>query len=280
MEKSLIVLPQKVDSSKAKNLYKEFLFAWNKTDRKEKTQWAINSTKLFGKVMLRRGKGFIEFIQYLTKNVGIELFELGKSTYEKRIISHLQNRSSKLIESIRNGLKHSRVVVKNILYLLKTKPEETGPVILLGILGFFVGAGVDRSGAKTWYDLDGGVPDLDIAVGGIGNHRSIFFHSIISAAVLETMIFSMVNATKIIHSNLPEKHNSFWDKIVNKTDWATAFATGACTGIAYHLLIDGTLDGKKALTDFPFSMPMEGHNAFFVTNAVIEGVDFSKKGKD
>ena len=69
MEKSLIVLPQKVDSSKAKNLYKEFLFAWNKTDRKEKTQWAINSTKLFGKVMLRRGKGFIEFIQYLIQQL-------------------------------------------------------------------------------------------------------------------------------------------------------------------------------------------------------------------
>jgi len=279
MEKSLIIIPQKVDSSKAKNLYKEFLFAWKKTGKKEKIQWSIDSTKLFGKVILRRGRGFVEFIQYLTKNFGIELFEFGKSAYEKRVISHLQNRSSKLIEGIKNGLKHSRVVIENILYLLKNKPEETGPVILLGILGFFVGAGIDRSGAKTWYDLDGGVPDLDIAVGGLGNHRSVFFHSIISAAVLETMVFSMVNATKIIHSNLPDKHDSFWDNIVNKTDWATAFASGACTGIAYHLLIDGTIDGRKALTDFPFSMPMEGHNTFFVTNAIIEGIDIRKKGK-
>ena len=65
MEKSLIIIPQKVDYSKAKNLYKEFLFAWKKTGKKEKIQWSIDSTKLFGKVILRRGRGFVEFIQYV-----------------------------------------------------------------------------------------------------------------------------------------------------------------------------------------------------------------------
>ena len=47
--------------------------------------------------------------------------------------------------------------------------------------------------------------------------------------------------------------------------------------IAYHLLLDGTLDGNKALVGLPFSMPMEGHNAFFVANAAAEALDLDKK---
>ena len=39
-----------------------------------------------------------------------------------------------------------------------------------------------------------------------------------------------------------------------------------------------TLDGNKAMTNFPISMNMEGHNAFFITNAVAEGIDLRKKG--
>ena len=56
-----------------------------------------------------------------------------------------------------------------------------------------------------------------------------------------------------------------------------AFVTGACTGIAYHLLIDGTIQGHKAYTDLPFSMPLEGHNTILVTNSVMEAMDLDKK---
>ena len=103
----------------------------------------------------------------------------------------------------------------------------------------------------------------------------------ISAAVLETMVFSSVAAIQIIHSKLPQNHDSFWDKIVSKTNWAEAFVTGACTGIAYHLLIDGTLDGGGHLSGlrstFDFSMSQESHQTFFVTNSIAEALDLKNK---
>ena len=49
--------------------------------------------------------------------------------------------------------------------------------------------------------------------GGVGNHRNMFFHSVISAAVLETMIYSLVDASKTIYKHLPEDHDVFWDNL-------------------------------------------------------------------
>ena len=73
----------------------------------------------------------------------------------------------------------------------------------------------------------------------------------------------------------------FWDKVVSKTNWAEAFVTGACTGIAYHLLLDGTLDGGGHLTGlkstFDISIPQESHQAFFIVNAAAEALDLDKK---
>ena len=163
-------------------------------------------------------------------------------------------------------------------------------MFVLAILGFFTGAGTNTAlnydHAKTWYDIDGGIPDLDLKIGdwtGIDllRHRSPFFHSIISAAVLETLIFSSVKAINIFHSKLPKEHDSFWDKVASKNDWAKAFVSGACAGIAYHLLIDGTLDGGGKLaglnSTFGIEMSQQTHQAFFVTNAAAEGLDINKK---
>lgn len=279
MSNQLIVLENQIPKSRAKKLFQEFLFAWKKSSTKEKLAWSKDSLILFVKVFARRLKGFFQFIRLVSQKITIEVIDIRNAIYNKDLTEHLSQRASAASNSLREGYRTSKQITKNFITLLRTNPGETAPVLFLSILGFFVGAGFDRSEIKTWYDIDGGVPDLDIVFGGIGNHRSVFFHSIISAAVLESMIFALVNATKIIHSNLPDNYDPFWDKIVNKTDWATAFAAGACTGIAYHLLIDGTIDGRKAMTDFPFKMSMEGHNTFFVTNAIIEGLDVTKKGK-
>jgi len=268
--KNLIILPQELPKSRAKVLYEEFKYAWECTSNVEKKDWAKESLKLFSKITFRRGKGFIKAIGSLLMGVARETTQFGVSVYNKEGYSHLKDRTKKLIDFIKNASKSSMKVSKNIYNLLKTNPKETAPIMFLGILGFFCGSG--------GLDGDEGIPDLDITFGGIGNHRSIFFHSIISAVVLETVVFSTVKAINIFHSKLPEKHDPFWDKVVSKNDWAKAFVSGACAGIAYHLLIDGTIQGNKALSDFPIKgMPMEFHNAFFVSNAAAEGLDINKK---
>jgi len=265
----IIVIPNKLSNSRAKKLYEEFKYAWDKTSPEEKKDWALDVGVIFGKVMLRRGRGLIKAIGNLGRRIFKEGKDLTVAVYNQEGKEHIISRKDSAVKSIKSGADTSKKVVKNIIHLLTTNPKEAAPTLFLGILGFFCGSG--------GIDANGGIPDLDIAVGGIGNHRSIFFHSVISAAILETIVFASVKAINIMHSKLPEEHDSFWDAVISKTDWAEAFVSGACTGIAYHLLIDGTLQGNKAYVNLPFSMPLEGHNTIFVTNAAMEAMDLDKK---
>ena len=265
----IITIPNKLSNNRAKKLYEEFTHAWDKTSSQEKKDWALDVGVIFGKVVIRRGKGLLTALGNLGRSIFQEGKDLTAAVYNKKGEDHIIGRKDAAVKSIKSGIKTSNKVVKNIITILKTNPKEAAPTLFLGFVGFLCGSG--------GVDGNGGIPDLDIAVGGIGNHRSIFFHSIISAAVLETVVFSSVKAINIMHSNLPVEHDSFWDSAIKKTDWAEAFVTGACTGIAYHLLIDGTIQGNKAYTDLPFSMPLDGHNTIFVTNAAMEAMDLDKK---
>ena len=270
-----ITLTENVNEAKGKRLYREFRIAWNETPTRDKISWCSRSASTFARITVRRGKGLLNFAKDVLCKVGEEATDLGKAIKHKRLEQHIINRKDKSLNIISDKYHSSRDVIKNCYKLLKDNPREFGPILFLGIIGFFCGAGTDI-GEKTWYDIDGGIPDLDF-LGGVGNHRNMFFHSVISAAVLETMIYSVVDASKTIYKHLPEDHDVFWDNLNSYENWANAFVTGACTGIMYHLLIDGTLDGNKAMTNFPISMSMDGHNAFFISNAVAEGIDLKNK---
>jgi len=278
MSTDLILYPEKVRERHAYNLYEEFKYAWDKCPNSQKVKWCKDSIVLFGKVTIRRGKGFIGAAKHLVKATGRGALNFGEAIQEKRTIAHLSSQKDKLIGGTKKLYNTSVSILKNVISLLKNNPKESGPILFLGILGFFCGAGF-QVGEKAFYDIDGGIPDLDIAVGGIGMHRSPLTHSILSAALIETIVFSTVRAANITYNYLPDGHDSFWDKIDTFGEWGTAFASGACTGIAYHLLIDGTLDGQGAMKGLPFSMPMEGHNAFFVANAAAEVIDLDKKSQ-
>ena len=279
------ILLEEFPSSRTRCLYQEFKHAWDKTSNDEKKKWAIDSLKRFGEVTYRRGKGLVKAVFYLSRNILKEGKSFGVAIYNKETKNYLIDRKDKGFDFIVNGAKSSKKMVANLYSMLKSNPKDIAPLIFLGVLGFFMGAGM-QVGEKTFYDIDGGIPDLDWKVGQFTDidllkHRSPFFHSIISAAVLETMVFTSVSAIHIIHSKLPEKHDMFWDKVVSKTNWAEAFVTGACTGIAYHLLLDGTLDGGGHLTGlrstFDISIPQESHQAFFIVNAAAEALDLNKK---
>jgi len=275
MPNDLILYPDNIHDKRAKALFKEFKHAWDKCPNAEKVKWCKDSVVLFGKVTVRRGKGFFGAAKNIAKAAGKGVLNFGEAVQKKRTTKHLSEQKDKLVGGTKQIYKTSTTVLKNVVFLLKNNPKEAGPLLFLGVLGFFCGAGF-QIGEKAWFDIDGGAPDLDL-YGGIGNHRSIFTHSIISAAIIESMVFSTVRAANITYKYLPEGHDSFWDKIDTFGEWGHAFASGACTGIAYHLLLDGTLDGNKAYVDLPFSMPMEGHNALFVANAAAEAIDLDKK---
>jgi len=279
-QNNLILYSKGIAGDRAKRLYNEFQQAWFETSSKEQLKWCKDSIKLFGKVTFRRSKGFFKVTKNLVKKAGYEAKDIGVAFYNKEGVSHLKNKKNDIILYTKEGYQTSKKAVLNFGKILRKKPKEAGPILFLGVLGFFCGAGFSI-GDKKWYDIDGGIPDLDWELGELTDiellqHRSIFTHSVISAAVIETMVFSSISAINMIHSKLPKHHDPLWNKVLIYNDWGRAFATGACTGIAYHLLLDGTLDGGGHYSGLP-SMPQWAHQAIAVSNAAAETIDIKEK---
>lgn len=135
--------------------------------------------------------------------------------------------------------------------------------ILWGIIIFYAVSG--------GLDLEGGVPDLDIKLGGIGLHRSIWFHSIIAGFTLEFIMRLAFKTLLIVIENLPENHLAVWDKIndfIQKNQNLTVAAIWF--GIAAHLIKDtGIIAGNfKSYSDLPANLSMEHHNLIMNANGV------------
>lgn len=261
-----------IEKSRIENLYDELSFAVFKTSKEEMKKWGINSAKLFKKLAIRRGKGLLRSIGNLLLFTTFEVSGIIKAVRNKTTLDHLLERSNNAYVTIKDKTNKLFQILRVLVKYLKSNPKEAVPQIFLGFIGFLVGSG--------GLDGDGGIPDKDLAF-GIGNHRSIWTHSLLPALAIETIAFSLVTLVDTVHSKLPEEHDRFWDKIIeNNKKLATAFAGGACAGIAYHLLVDmnPTAETIKPYSDLPFSTTMEGHQAIFGTNAAVEIIDLKKKG--
>ena len=191
--------------------------------------------------------------------------DASKSIFQGRFLNHLSDRAEVGIQEAKNAHQDFVHFKEQIIESLKNDPKNTATKFILGILGFWGGSG----GLKG----DGGVPDLDFAF-GIGAHRSIFFHSVISGIVIEALFLSALELIKIIHSKLPEEHDPVWDQILNNSNDATKNClAGVSAGLAYHLTIDETIDGDGTFKDLPFSIPLIGHQTISGVNAVTELID-------
>lgn len=62
----IITIPNKLSNSRAKKLYEEFTYAWDKRSSQEKKDWALDVGVIFGKLILRRGRGLIKVISDLS----------------------------------------------------------------------------------------------------------------------------------------------------------------------------------------------------------------------
>jgi hypothetical protein len=127
-------------------------------------------------------------------------------------------------------------------------------------------------------DADGGIPDLDLQF-GIGAHRSIFTHSIISGTIIEGGLYGLATLVGHVHSHLPTEHDSWWDSIErNRNLYLERLAQGMSAGIAYHLMVDATLQAAP-YHDLPLPAPMEVHEGILGANAITEGADVPRKVK-
>ncbi len=258
-------LTWRLPKSRAERLYNELRYAVSRTDSETLSRWALQSLKLFGAAVVRRLKGLGALVKKLLEMLVREATETHRAVRAGNLRHHAARKGQELLEKLQRTGGEVSESAKALVQRIADNPREAAPQLLAGVLGFYLGSG--------GLDANGGIPDTDIAVGGIGSHRSVFTHSILTGAALEAGIFSLVLLANVVHANLPEQHDEFWDRLVAETNrLAVAFAAGACAGLAYHLLADSSWQAGKAYTDLPFTMPMEGHQLVMGASAVAEAV--------
>lgn len=122
-------------------------------------------------------------------------------------------------------------------------------------------------------DGDGGLPDIDIQLFGIGAHRSPVTHSILIGAGVETLIALFIRLTLAVHDKLPKHHDPVWDQFSgHTTELLDAVSCGVSIGVAYHLLVDG-LAQPAPYHGLPVVMPLQVHQAILAANGMTEGLD-------
>ena len=269
MEK-LISIPR-FDQNKYDLLTKEITQAINATPSEDLKKWALKLPLIFGSVFWRRLKRFGSVMKKAGSFVLKELNALVDAAKAGRALDHLTERGNEAVDATVKFSHSAFRWIESYSKLIISNPKEEAPKFIIGVLGFLVGGG--------GIDGEGGIPDMDIAFGGIGAHRSIFTHSIIAGSIIETISLGTITLTKMVHKNLPEQHDPLWDQIVSKNEeYFTALSIGLSAGIAYHLDIDATIDSAGNYHDLPISLPHEAHETIMAANAATETVDTSLRG--
>jgi hypothetical protein len=246
----------------------ELIHAIRQIPREQLNSWGKDSAVLFGKITWRRAKNFGKLVERICRGTASEVTSGYNAHRTGSFVNHAKGRANAAKDSIYSTGAAIAASAKKIQYALQSNPRENAPALVVSTLAFLVASGGG--------DGDGGVPDLDL-LAGIDAHRSIFTHSIVSAAAIETFLLSSASFVSLAHSFLPERHDPIWDSIAKHKDrYVLATSQGASLGIAYHLFVDSTVD-IGAYHDLPVSLPIEGHEAIAGANAAAEAIDVKHK---
>jgi hypothetical protein len=197
-----------------------------------------------------------------------EVKDAKKAYEENRLKEHAATRAKNVADSASEVSARLKDTVNNIRANLEANPKEAAPALVVSLLAFVAASG--------GVDGDGGAPDLDL-MAGIDAHRSIFTHSVLSGAVIETLLASTASLIALVHDFLPEQHDPIWDAIAkHKDQYLAAAAQGASLGIAYHLFVDATIQ-PAPYHDLPGEHSLAVHQGVMGANAAAEGLDSSKK---
>ena len=217
-----------------------------------------------GSALVRRATGVVQLVEKFLKGTANELNGAYQAYSADRLTEHLGSQvgtaSGVTSTAMSNGAKSLSILASELI----ANPGEAGPKLLVLVL-----SSVAASGGV---DGNGGVPDMDIPLMGIGAHRSPMTHSILIGSLLETAVMLLTRIVICTHNNLPAEHDPLWEGLARQSvSILSAAGKGASAGIAYHLMVDafvqpGTYHGV------PFDMPIEAHQAIFAANSVAEGV--------
>lgn len=258
-----------MSQAEARKMATELRHAFGQLSADEVSGWVGRTVQTFGLVSARRVANLAGLAINLTEGFGDEILGLTKAILENRTTTHIGSRLRTISTRAKNFVSDARVKATPVIADLRRNPTEVAPDLLVMAFVAYASSG--------GFDGDGGIPDSDIALLGIEAHRSIFTHSIVAGAVIETSLYALIDFVGIAYQHLPPRQDRRWMIIHDRLQRAAVSgARGTSMGLAYHLGVDGIVQ-PGAYHDLPFTMPMEGHQAVLTANAAAEGLDINKK---
>jgi hypothetical protein len=221
--------------------------------------------KKAGKAFVKLGKGMYGFLKDEVVTATGDF-----KHYFKSLPKRVGNASVELGEDLVEYIKDRVACFKQLTMGEKKDLIMSGIVWTAAVL--VAGGGVD---------MEGGVPDLDTEIGGIGAHRNVFSHSILFPLTLEFLIRVIVNLSREGRVNLSSKKGPIWSAVnqaallLDKNE--DSVVSGLWFGVALHLMKDASLlsDGVKPYVGIPVHMTEEAHKAAFAGNSFLSFI-FSK----
>lgn len=246
----------------------ELKYAWERTDNDVLLDWGMGIGLDFGKSLTRRVGNMMRLIGDLTTSTLEEGRDAARAYSNDRLGDHLKGRGEQAYASTERFISETGASLSQTFSDLKNNPADVGPQLLTMVaMTFLVSGGPDGNG---------GAPDLDLMV-GIDAHRSVFSHSILMGASIETGLLALLRLTRLVHAKLPATRDPLWDTMARQSDGIlNAASMGASMGMAYHLFVDGLIQ-PGAYHGIPIPMPMEAHQAIFEANAAAEALDVGHK---
>jgi hypothetical protein len=261
----------KFDDSRMSRILAELSHALGQVDRETLKAWGARSGRRLAGLFFRRIGAFARLAGKLAYSGFKEGRDLAEAIHVGRGVEQVGDRSAAAIDSSIAFVRDGKLAMCRIRNALQDDPRRNIPRLAAGVLGFYAGSG--------GLDGNGGIPDLDL-MAGIGFHRSLLTHSILAGVMAEGLLIALMDLSGEIKDSLPEEHDPFWDKMAEMASpLAGPLATGTSAGIAYHLIVDATLQ-PAAYHGLPWQMPLEGHELALGANGAAEGAyaaDFGNK---
>ncbi|UZP68741.1 hypothetical protein N1030_07155 [Desulfovibrio mangrovi] len=244
-----------------KQIIEELRVGLGSLPAKELGPWAVRTAEALRLAATRRLFGLAVLPAKIVSGVYGVALEAAQSAYNKEFLRYVKQSALTVGDKAGEVAKGANALRQ----IVASDPKQGAVHVAVAVLGFYAGSG--------GLDGDGGIPDLDLALAGLGAHRSILTHSMFAGVLVECATLSFLDLIDIVYFYLPEDHHSFWDKSVIKADAALSLASVSISaGLAFHFLIDSALDSGKAYTDLPISLPLEIHQSIMLVNAIGEGV--------
>jgi hypothetical protein len=258
---SAVAMPRQLEADRLRKLFDELSFALSRADATTLRAWGGRSAARLPALAGKRIGALASLALRFGRATVSEVKNLGLAAQNRRLGEHVGDRTAATIDGTIGLAQSASALTKSIGQALKSDPKTNAPPVLAAFLGFYAGSG--------GVDGDGGIPDLDL-LAGIDAHRSILTHSILAGGIAEGLLLSITDLASQINARLPVEHDTLWDKLAEAATPLTQNLTaGASAGIAYHLLVDATIQ-PAAYHGLPFEMSMEAHQTVMGANGAAE----------